>query len=173
MKSFIIHRDSMTERKDCVNKIVSLTNAEVVEAIWFPLFPPMGCLLSHIKVARMAEGEYLVFEDDCHVLNEDFMKLDRNADIVYYGINGSAFQTKPIECEHYWGTHAVYISDKVRRLLLEHWEKEISVLYPKGFPAIDEMLSVFIKRYDLSMKIYNAIEQKKGLLSSVTGRPRR
>lgn len=173
MKSFLIHRNSCVEREDCVKAIVDITGCTIVEPVWCPTFPVLGCLLSHIGVAEKGEGGYFVFEDDCVVLDKDFLNLPRDADIVYYGINGKAKQIRPITCEHYWGTHAMYVSEKARLILLENWTKELEFKYPNGFPAVDEMISVLIARHNLTVKIYDSIKQKSGLKSYISGNTRR
>lgn len=168
---YIIHHKEATEREKCVENIVKLTGAEIVEAVWCPIFPVLGCILSHLKVARMGQGGYYVFEDDCEVFG-DFLSVPLDSDIIYFGINGKALQKKPIECIHYWGTHAMFISEKARLILLEHWEKELEVLYPKGFPAFDELLSVLAYRHKLSIKILDLVGQKKGFVSYISGNVR-
>lgn len=168
MKSFVIVGKDK-ERVRYVNEIVKLTNALVVDAVWCPIFPVLGCLLSHINVARMGEGGYMVFEDDCHIKDHRFMVYPCDADIVYYGINGTADQERPIPCKHYWGTHAMYVSEKARRCLLACWEAELEQVYPKGFPAMDEIWSVLIARHGLTFTIHDCIEQQKGLRSSISG----
>ena len=172
MKSFLIHHSNCKERDGYVKTIVEKTNALVIDPVWCPYFPTLGCILSHIKVARLGEGGYYVFEDDCEIV-EDFLNIPLDYDIIYFGINGKAFQRRPIECMHYWGTHALYISERARKILIDNWEKELEVLYPKGFPAIDEILSVLIVRHSLSFKIYDSVRQAKGLVSSISGTVRK
>lgn len=172
MKAFIIHNKNCSERLSCVENIVSLTGAEIVEPVWCPTFPVIGCILSHIGVAELGEGGYYVFEDDCDVINDKFMETQIEADIVYFGINGRCFQTKPIYCEHKWGTHAMYISEKARKVLLENWTRELEFLYPKGFPAFDEILSVLALRHGLTVRVYDFIKQKKGFVSYISGNVR-
>ena len=170
MKAFIIHKECQ-ERKELVDILLQKTNAVIVDPVWCPIFPVLGCLLSHIKVARMGEGGYYVFEDDC-VIDKDFFDLPLDADIIYYGINGKALQDKPIKCWHYWGTHSLWVSERARKILIDEWEKELSFIYPKGFPAFDEILSVLIHRHNLSYKIYEYTSQKKGLVSFISGNVR-
>lgn len=168
MKSFLIHKDSCIERKDCVASIIRHTGAKLIDPVWCPILPALGCILSHVKVARMATTGYFVFEDDAVIEDPTFLEEPLDADVIYYGTNGYAFQTKPIDAIHHWGTHAMYISNKARLLFLHNWEKELEYIYPKGFPAIDEIWSVLIRRFDLTIKIYDYIPQKKGLRSYIS-----
>lgn len=170
MKSYLIHRSECTERKDCVKNIVNhIPNINIINPVWCPILPSLGCILSHVKVARIAKDGYFVFEDDAVISDSSFLDIPLNdADVIYFGTNGSAFQTKPIDCIHHWGTHAMYISNKARQLFLDNWEAELQHIYPKGFPAIDEIWSVLIRRFGLEIRIHELIPQKVGLFSYIS-----
>lgn len=168
MKSFVIHNKDCQERKELVDILLNKTKCHIIDPVWCPIFPVLGCILSHIKVARLGEGGYFVFEDDA-VFNDEFFDIRLDTDIIYFGINGKALQHKPISCIHFWGTHALFISEKARLILLNEWEKELQFEYPKGFPAFDEILSVLIYKHNLSFKIFDCIHQRKGLVSYISG----
>lgn len=170
--AFIIHASCSQDREPYVKKLQEETDGRVVEAELLEN-RLIGCCLSHLKVARLAEtlypsSPYLVFEDDC-VLTPDWKdSLDLSGDVVYLGYNDKAsFGTL-------FGTHAMLITVKARNLLIQHLEK---YMFEKTmFPAYDWVAYYIWKDYNLDVQYPEEgnrwAYQAKGLTSLITGHER-
>lgn len=173
--AYVIHHHECHDRDTLVADLQTITNAKVVDAVWYPSNVyegrRMGCFLSHLKVASQAKmeypnGSYLVFEDDCVLYPEAFrwIKKNNNADLVYIGYNDRSEEV-------IYGTHALLISPKVRDLILKNGAKFETATY-------DGFLSDLAKRHKLNVKVpeYDIREgyayQKQGLISTLTNTPR-
>lgn len=175
MKAYIIHLDQSFDRNGLVQDLQQKTGAEIVKAV-HSSDGRLGCLVSHLKVALKAKQEnpeksYLVFEDDCVLLEDIDVILNKFniADITYLGYNSSSYN-KNESCMYFYGTHALLISPKVRDLFIEN-------LLDCNEP-IDHKISKLIKKFNLSVacptqeccEMYAM--QQKGLLSTITNMPR-
>ena len=173
--AFVIHHTSSTDRVEIVKDIVKKTDATIVQSILLPN-RKLGCTASHLSVAKLAKSlfplqSYLVFEDDC-VLSENWMdalKGVESADVVYLGYND--------KCEHtVFGTHALLISPKARDAIIEEADKVKDEVIDKG--AYDHILSLLCRRKGLQVAMPKKefrgtfAHQKKGLISTITGRAR-
>lgn len=173
--SFVIHHQGSTDRDDLVVNIVKETGAIIFQSIWLDN-KHKGCSLSHVQVAKMALKlfplkHYLVFEDDC-VLSEnwaDCLKGLEMADVVYLGYNG--------KCEHtIFGTHALLLSPKARDAIIDFTSEVAEDVVHKW--AFDHILTricrtkgLVVAMPKLEHKEVYAV-QKKGLISTITGKER-
>jgi hypothetical protein len=185
LPAYIIHNSKQTERKDLVASLIQTTGAKVVEAVWNTVDPIWGCRESHKKVARIAKEEhpdlpYLVFEDDCEILDSSFLNLlmlkeNKNIDLLYFGINGYCIHIQPFPIKHSWGTHALYITPKVRDTLLEKEELYMLMNFPRKEHPFDQLLCVmaFFEHWSVWKPeeglINKWVRQKPGLISSISG----
>ena len=183
LPGYIIHNSSQTERKEIVEKLIQATGAKVVEAVWNTQDPVWGCRESHKKVARLAKEEhpdspYLVFEDDCEIVRSDFLDLlveNADVDVLYFGVNGFCTHKLPFVCRHSWGTHAMYITPKVRDLLLTKEHEFLKMKFPLGNHPLDQLFCVMEaceqlkvwKPDETTMKKW--VRQKPGLKSAISG----
>ena len=183
LPSYIIHNSNQIERKEIVVKIIQITGAKVVEAVWNTQDPIWGCRESHKKVARLAKEEhpdsaYLVFEDDCEILDPRFIYLileHLDVDILYFGVNGYCVHQDPFPLLHNWGTHAMMMTPRARDTLLEKEEKYLNMHFPKGIHAYDALMCVMAECEGL--KVWKPdelnknrwVRQKPGLKSSISG----
>ena len=186
LPAYIIHNSGQTERKDLVEKLIQTTGAKVVEAVWNTLDPVWGCRESHKKVARLAKEEhpdspYLVFEDDCEILDTSFLKLideNKDVDLLYFGVNGFCIHMQPFPIKHSWGTHAMYITPKVRDSLLEKESLYMRMNFPRKEHPYDQLLCVmtFFEHWKVwkpdEQSMYKWVRQKPGLVSSISGNVR-
>lgn len=168
--AFVIHKKDCSERIPIVCDLIDKTNATIVNAIYYEKNGKKGCRESHLLVAKCVKSSnpnsyYLVFEDDC-VLKDGWEKaLEKyeEYDIIYLGCNDVCVHT-------IFGTHALIISPKVRDLIIQHTEE-----YSKENEAYDWILSAIIRNYKLKIKVIipNVAIQKEGVISLITGNPRK
>lgn len=122
LPSFIIHHQGQTDRKDLVEALVKATGAILVDPVWIPEDPVKGCRESHKKVARLAketypDSAYLVFEDDCEIIDPHFLDILKeypDVDILYFGVTNYIRYKIPIPLYHSCGTHAMMLTPKAR-----------------------------------------------------------
>lgn len=183
LPAYIIHNSQQLEREDIVNQLIQTTCAKVVEAVWNKEDPVWGCRESHKKVAQLAKHEhpdsaYLVFEDDCEILDPNFIHVifeHLDVDILYFGINGYCVHQKPFPLQHSWGTHAMMITPKARDTLLEKEAMYLQMAFPLGNHPYDMLMCVMAECEGLKVwKPEEAektrwVRQKPGLVSSISG----
>jgi hypothetical protein len=183
LPAYVIHHPSQSERDDLVDRIVAITGAKVVEAVMIKENPTLGCRSSHRKVAELAKAEhplsaYLVFENDCEILNENFLNLTNDVDVLYFGITGYCTHFKPFTHLSLWGTHAMMITPKARDLFLETEHEYLKMNFVDNNHPIDQLWSVLIQNKYLSywfppaQDIQKYVRQKPGLQSSISGKLR-
>ena len=186
LPAYIIHNSQQTERKDLVNKLIQATGAKVIEAVWSTEDPVWGCRESHKKVARLAKEEhpdsaYLVFEDDCEIVDPGFLFLifsHLDVDILYFGVNGYCVHQKPFPLKHSWGTHAMMMTPKARDTLLEKEELYLQLPFPLGNHPYDQLMCVMAEGEQLKVwkpdetEMTRWVRQKTGLKSSISGKIR-
>ena len=168
--SFVIHSPTHTDRNEIVEDIVNKTGAIQFQS-YLLSDPVRGCLASHVGVAKLAkslhpESHYLVFEDDCELLDWQIPIQDASGyDVVYLGYND--------KCE--WatfGTHALLISPKARDLIIEKvllWspvDKKSAYDHLLSRLCREEGLKVCMPKYEMRESF---CRQKKGLKSTITG----
>ena len=168
--SFVIHSPTHTDRNEIVEDIVNKTGAIQFQS-YLLSDPVRGCLASHVGVAKLAkslhpESHYLVFEDDCELLDWQIPIQDASGfDVVYLGYND--------KCE--WatfGTHALLISPKARDLIIEKvllWspvDKKSAYDHLLSRLCREEGLKVCMPKYEMRETF---CRQKKGLKSTITG----
>lgn len=194
LPSFIIHHAEQHDRKYLVQALVKATGASVIDAVWIPEDPIKGCRESHIKVARLAkelypDSPYLVFEDDCEIVDPHFLDLlneHPDVDILYFGVTNYSQHTLPIVLYHSWGTHAMMITPKARDLFLSKLEEYLALPFPQDKHPVDqiycvlevkESLKVWKPRMSYCIHPQNTIEkyvrQKPGLRSTISKTIRR
>lgn len=167
--AFVIHRQECTERQSLVDELVKKTKAHIVEPVWNPSDPKQGCRQSHCLVALIARSlypnkPYLVFEDDCVLANSWKSAIEDGFDIIYLGVNGV--------CEHtLFGTHALYITPKVRDAILAETEELSNRVIDKG--AYDHILSLLCRLHGFKINVNTVAVQKEGLKSYITGNLRK
>jgi hypothetical protein len=183
LPSYVIHNYKQVDRKEIVEKLIEATGAKVVEAVWSKEDPVWGCRESHKKVAQIAKEEYpdsayLVFEDDCEIVDSSFLRLildHLDVDILYFGVNGFCVHSKPFPLEHSWGTHAMMITPKARDLFLEKEAEYLKMEFPLGNHPYDQLMCVMAEREHLNVwkpneQLMNKwVRQKPGLVSSISG----
>ena len=168
MKSYIIHLESAKERKRHVDEIIKLSGATM-----FPAFRDnpgaRGCYRSHIEIYKInPEEPVIVFEDDCVIIDPKIIELVKlnaaNYDIIYFGVTKVwsqilGFEVRPGALpkektkQNCWGTHAIYLSPKVKKLVLDHDSK-----YGYVCP-IDLLLNRIINENDLRVFIPHPINR--------------
>lgn len=183
LPAYIIHNYDQVDRKELVEKLIEATGAKVVEAIWSEKDPVWGCRESHKKVARIAKQEYpdsayLVFEDDCEIVNSSFLKIileNLDKDIVYFGVNGFCVHNQPFPLQHSWGTHAMMMTPKARDLLLTKESKYLEMEFPLGYHPYDQLMCVLAECENLKVWKPNEqsmtkwVRQRPGLKSAISG----
>lgn len=183
LPAYIIHNSKQKEREDIVKKLVEATDAKIVEAVWSTDDPVWGCRESHKKVARLAKEEhpfssYLVFEDDCEIVDPSFLDLmveNPDVDVLYFGVNGFCTHKLPFPLRHSWGTHAMMLSPKARDALLEKEEKYLQMKFPLGNHPLDQLFCVMEHCEELKVwkpderKMKKWVRQKPGLVSAISG----
>ena len=150
----------------------------------------LGCTHSHIDILvgslKAKEVATLIFEDDCDMLatQDDIYGFIHRAnllpdawDIILLGANEYVESTK-ISDEHtrvnrFWGTHAIIMKEKAMRATLQAFADA----QKKGeFLPADWMYNEAIKQHGLvcygPTKITKLCQQKPGLISAITGKPR-
>lgn len=181
--AYIIHNSQQVDRKEIVNALVKATDAIIVEAVWSTKDPVWGCRESHKKVARLAkeahpDSAYLVFEDDCEILDPYFLDLiveNADVDLLYFGVNGFCTHKKPFVLKHSWGTHAMYITPKVRDLLLTKESYYLQMEFPLGNHPLDQLYCVMEANENLKVwkpderTMKRWVRQKPGLKSAISG----
>jgi GR25 family glycosyltransferase involved in LPS biosynthesis len=181
MKKYIIHLPESTERDFLVKDIIDKTGAEVFPAIKANNGAE-GCFLSHLELYKKDPDEPLVvFEDDCEIIDSNILDLVKQYgethDIIYFGViyvwvAGS--EPKIIknfvksDILNSWGTHAMWISTKARRLFLEYYDndKEIYKLKP-----VDHVWNDVQNKYNLKVwrpsNIFQHCKQKIEFKSTI------
>ena len=183
LPAYIIHNSNQIERKDIVDKLIQTTGAKLVEAVWNTQDPVWGCRESHKKVAKLAKEEhpesaYLVFEDDCEIMDPSFINLipeHSKCDLIYFGVNGYCIHMEPFPIKHSWGTHALYITPKVRDTILEKESIYMTMRFPRKNHPFDQLLCVmaFFEHWNVwkpdEAFMNKWVRQKPGLVSSISG----
>ena len=183
LPAYIIHNSQQVEREEIVNKVIQTTGAKIVEAVWNKKDPVSGCRESHKKVAKLAKEEhpdspYLVFEDDCEILDPHFIDIlseHLDVDMLYFGLNGYCFHMKPFPLKHSWGTHAMMMTPKARDTLLEKEALYLKMQFPLGNHPYDMLMCVMAERENLKVwkpdetSMTRWVRQKPGLTSSISG----
>jgi GR25 family glycosyltransferase involved in LPS biosynthesis len=162
VKSYIIHLESAKQRKCHVNRLVKLTGATVFPAIEDGN-GAKGCYISHTDIYKInPEEPVIIFEDDCVITDPTILQFvnwnAHNYDIIYFGVTKVWSQVINIKInlsgmpshtfkKNSWGTHAVYISPKVKKLVLEYDLKYGYIL------PIDLLLNKIINETDLRVFI--------------------
>jgi hypothetical protein len=172
MKAYILHHDQCLDRKDIVQDLRQKTGATVLEACWEE-DRNHGCSLSHMKAAWQAKEDapdrhYLVFEDDCDLLEDIDVILNsfQPADVTYLGYNGLSVKDGLV-----FGTHALLLSPRARDVILHYadWSNE----------PFDHILSKLCRSFSLTVEKPSFRDkerfacQRKGLVSTITGAPRK
>lgn len=168
IKSYVIHVESAIERKKHVDNLVKLSGATIFPAI---IENPgaKGCYLSHIEIYKInPEEPVIVFEDDCIITDPRIMQLvEWNAstyDIIYLGVSKAWSELLKIKInfiglpsqtfkKNSWGRYALFLSSKVRKLVLHHDSK-----YGFALP-IDMLLNKIINENDLRVFIPSPIDK--------------
>lgn len=184
--AYIIHNSAQENRKDIVNALINATEAIIVEAVWDPENPNAGCIESHKKVARLAKKDhplspYLVFEDDCEIVDPSFLNLLKEhteVDLLYFGVNGFCVHDIPFVIRHSWGTHAMYITPKVRDTFLKKEGMYLNMRFPSNKKQIDHLFCIMEhcekwKSWKPSEDTKTKwVRQKPGLISAISGKVR-
>ena len=174
--AFVLHNSQSLDRIETTNELVKKTGATIFQSLLLP-DGVEGNRLSHLEAAKVAKSlfptkHYLIFEDDC-VLSEDWQRCLEGmtmADVVYLGYNDKSSDVT-------FGTHALLLSPKARDKILERAESLVQAVDRKG--AYDHILSKLCRQEGLltAMPPLDQKErwavQKKGLVSLITGEPRR
>jgi GR25 family glycosyltransferase involved in LPS biosynthesis len=167
--AFIIHNSSQTVRKPLVDKVVKLTGAKLFEAIMLEN-RNNGCTQSHIAVYKLVKPDQpvIVFEDDCEIIDESFMKLVKQHssthDLIFFGTNRTYFEHKKVQI---WGTHAMWISPHAKKCFLNHTPIRIEIDRIWNEVIVKHNLKVWVPpKHDMYVR------QKLGLISLITGHPR-
>ena len=128
MKTFIIHLDSATERKQHVEELVKITGGEVVSAVkaylpenWLVKAPGhYGCRDSHIKCLEMAEDDCLIFEDDCEIVDKSIFLMLPEMKHLYDFIYLGALPNSIVRSSEMYGTHSIWVSKKAKECFMKH-----------------------------------------------------
>jgi len=184
IEKYIIHVPECTRRTELVEKIIEFTGAKRYDAIRAK-DGAIGCYLSHIEIIKKnPEVSVVIFEDDCVINVPDMLNmLDdlKDFDIVYFGVNrifdrddktiNSNF--KPGTKINSFGTHAMWVSSKARKIMLDY------VARRPYFKPMDGLWNLVENEFDLKVwrpppgDIYKFCEQKVGELSIIDGRIRK
>lgn len=187
LPAFIIHHKDQEDRKDLVQALVQATGAIVVDPVWIPQDPVKGCRESHRKVALLAkenfpDSPYLVFEDDCEIMDLNFLDLLKehpDVDLLYFGVTNYSNYKLPFPLYHSWGTHAMMITPKVRDIFLSTLNDYLTMPFPHGNHPVDQIFCVMEKKESLlvwkpPMPIMEKyVRQKPGLRSTISKTIRR
>jgi GR25 family glycosyltransferase involved in LPS biosynthesis len=167
--AFIIHNSSQTVRKPLVDKVVKLSGAKLFEAIMLENRVD-GCRSSHTSVYKLVKPDepVIVFEDDCEIVDNSFMKLVKEHssthDLIFFGTNRTYFEHNKVQI---WGTHAMWISPYAKKCFLNHTPTRVE---------LDRIWNEVIVKHDLRVwvppKHDMYVRQKLGLISLITGKPR-
>lgn len=135
--------------------------------------PIEGCMRSHMKVAALAKERhpsesYIVFEDDCILEDgwDSILSQSQFADLLYFGYTHASKDT-------IFGTHALWISPRLRDLILEKSEEYAFKVRAQW--AADWVIPKLCQDYHLNVfrPTYEHREkwayQKRGLTSQITG----
>lgn len=159
--AFIIHANDSIDRKDLVEKIISLTGA-IVSPATILKNRNEGCHMSHLTIYKSVDTDFMVFEDDCEILDESFLNLlsmSSSYDMIYFGINYY------LQKGGSYGTHAIWISNHARKCFIENDGDKTC--------PIDHMWNHVEAKYNL--KVWRPVpkdrfvRQKIGLKSLITG----
>lgn len=173
--AFVIHHSSHVERDEVVKDIMTKTNAVMFEAHMLP-DKLRGNLMSHIGVAKLAkalhpDSHYIVFEDDCELLEDWTMPLQdvSGIDVIYIGYNDRCSYAT-------FGTHAICLSPRARDLFIEkaafygkETDRANACDHVLSRMCREERLPVAMPKYDMKERF---CRQKKGLVSTITGEVR-
>ncbi len=189
LPAYIIHHTTQQDRQHLVDLLVKATGGTVVDAVWIPEDPIKGCRESHIKVARLAketypDSSYLVFEDDCEIIDPHFLNLLKehpDVDILYFGVTNYSQHSLPFPLYHSWGTHAMMMTPKARDLFLSKLDEYLALPFPYNRHPVDQLYCVLeakesLKVWKPSMNAYSPpcetiekyVRQKPGLLSTIS-----
>lgn len=146
----------------------------------------IGCTASHIEILdRCVKMDYLhcaIFEDDAELvgdINAYFKDVETlpPADILFMGVNeivkGTDTTVSSIKkITRFWGTHAVFLTNKAMVAILETYKKYVDLGY--ALPA-DWLYSYAIQQYELTAyaPIKPVIRQRPGFVSLISGNIRR
>jgi GR25 family glycosyltransferase involved in LPS biosynthesis len=179
MKKYIIHLAESTDRDFLVNDIIDKTGAEIFPAIR-STNGAKGCFLSHLELYKKDPDEPLVvFEDDCIITHSNILELvdkySETHDIIYFGIiyiwvAGSEpkivnnFVSSDIL--NSWGTHAMWISAKARKIFLDCY------LNKEYVKPVDHIWNDIQNEYNLKVwrpsNIFEYCRQHSRLKSTIT-----
>jgi hypothetical protein len=187
LPAYIIHHRKQEDRKDLVQALVNLTGATIVEPVWMPEDAVRGCRESHKKVARLAkekypEKAYLLFEDDCEILDSTFLDLLKehpDVDILYFGVTHYVNHTLPIPIHQSCGTHAMMITPKARDIFLSKVDDYLTLPFPHGNHPVDQIYCVMEVKESFnvwkpdSKSVEKYVRQKPGLVSTITKKIRK
>ncbi len=172
MPSFVIHLKSATDRLYLIEDLKQHTTAlEIWDAVPGGV---KGCLMSHLtmyeEMLRRGESQWLVFEDDCEVLESFSTVTFPKADVFLLGANeyvqevkGEAFS----QVNRFWGTHAMIMTKEGAECILK--------AYRECHPSIpfDWLVNYAIEKKGLNVKGFleckKYVRQKPGLKSDITG----
>ena len=182
LPTYIIHHKDQEDRKDVVQALVKATGGTIVDPVWIPQDPVKGCRESHRKVARLAketypDHAYLVFEDDCEIVDPHFLDLLKEhpgVDILYFGVTNYSNHKLPFPVYHSWGTHAMMVTPKVRDIFLATLDDYLLLPFPHGNHPVDQIYCVMEVKESLNswkpplkdMETY--VRQKPGLRSTIS-----
>ena len=82
---------------------------------------------------------------------------------------------EPFPIQHSWGTHALYITPKVRDTILEKESTYMTMRFPKKDHPFDQLLCVmaFLEHWKVwkpeEASMNKWVRQKPGLVSSISG----
>lgn len=172
MPSFVIHLKSATERQCLIEDLKrECPSLEIWNAVPGGV---KGCLMSHLtmyeEMIRRGELKWLVFEDDCEVLESFSTVKFPEADVFLLGANEYVNSVKG-ECfsqvNRFWGTHAMIMTKQGAECILK--------AYRECHPAIpfDWLVNYAIEKKGLNVKGFleckQYVRQKPGLKSAITG----
>jgi hypothetical protein len=163
MEIYIIHNTKITERKNLVKKIQKKTNAKIFPAILMKNGVE-GCHKSHKSIYEFAQKDVLVFEDDCEIMNDNFLEpLDfkNKYDLIYLGINKKLIFGS-------YGTHAMWISEFAKKCFMDA-NQPITTGLDLSWNNIEMQYKLKTYRPD---PINKYVQQKQGLRSIITNRIR-
>lgn len=187
LPAYIIHHKKQHDRKYLVQALIDLTGATIVEPVWIPEDPVRGCRESHKKVARLAkqkdpEKPYLVFEDDCEIVDPNFLdvlKEHPDVDILYFGLTHYIQHSLPFPLHQSCGTHAMMITPKARDIFLSTVDEYLHLPFPDKNHPVDQIFCVMEVKESLNVWKPNAhsvekyVKQKPGLLSTISKKVRK
>jgi len=163
METYIIHNEKIIDRNGLVEIIKNKTNAVVFPAILME-DGVEGCHSSHKQIYLKSKNDVLVFEDDCEILNENFLeilKFKDQYDLIYIGIN------KKISSGSY-GSHAMWISDLAKKCFIDCNQ---SITFPVDIAWNNVEQQYKLKTYRPE-PVNKYVQQRLGLRSIITNRIR-